>query len=316
MNQVKLFIGSSSESLDIVRALEYELRGELKTEVWDKSFRPGQYTLDELKRKAKEVDFAAFILGREDKTESGGDITISPRDNVVYEAGLFAGYLGVEKVFLLVDARGTKIPTDWKGLGYITYDPGLGEVTDAVHQAAIIIRKEIADWKKKVENSVEQQIAGSWWQFVVNVEDGSVLSLMNITKSRDDSTWKITGNSWTNEGKQIAAYWSRASAFDIRDKKLFYYWEGEHPYNKSMPRFVGVGEIVFREEQTTIINKAYGWYSETNLNQLNETVRKSTKYVRASEQDLQIMNDSDLSAIRKLLNSHLNELKEIYTENM
>ena len=38
---------------------------------------------------------------------------------MICEAGLSAGHIGVSRVFLLVDALGTKISTDWKGLGVL-----------------------------------------------------------------------------------------------------------------------------------------------------------------------------------------------------
>src|SRR5215510_2106471 len=130
-NKPRLFIGSASESLKLVDALTENLRDEITTEAWNESFRPSRYTLDELARVASEVDFAVFILGVEDKTESRQSSTLSPRDNVVYEAGLFAGKLGVPRVFLLI-AKGTKMPTDWKGLNYIEYNPDLDDAKEAM----------------------------------------------------------------------------------------------------------------------------------------------------------------------------------------
>ena len=46
----------------------------------------------------------------------------SPRDNVVFEAGLFGGALGMRRTFIL-HARGAKLPTDLLGLTSIRYDP-------------------------------------------------------------------------------------------------------------------------------------------------------------------------------------------------
>ena len=46
----------------------------------------------------------------------------SPRDNVVFEAGLFGGALGIRRTFIL-HANGAKLPTDLLGLTSIRYDP-------------------------------------------------------------------------------------------------------------------------------------------------------------------------------------------------
>jgi hypothetical protein len=46
----------------------------------------------------------------------------SPRDNVVFEAGLFGGVLGMWRTFIL-HAEGAKLPTDLLGLTCVRYDP-------------------------------------------------------------------------------------------------------------------------------------------------------------------------------------------------
>lgn len=305
-----LFIGSAKESLKFANALQKELKDVALTEVWDQCFRSGHYTLEELTRKSNEVDFAAFILGQEDETTSKGKITLSPRDNVVYEAGLFSGRLGVSKVFLLVNVNGTKKPTDWDGLVNLFYDPEQSE-EKAIHDAAENIRKQINEWKLTTANSLEQQVPGAWWQFVVNSDEGSVLSLMKILYSEVDAGWKIWGNAWSDEGKKIAEYWSRAIAFDLKDKKLFYYWEGKHPFDKSIPVFLGVGEIKYFEADSGIINKAEGWFSETPLAKLSDTVRKSTIYTRAGEKDIKILEGNNQPGIKELIKQRIKELKEL-----
>ena len=45
----------------------------------------------------------------------------SPRDNVVFEAGLFGGVLGMRRTFIL-HASGAKLPTDLLGLTCVRYD--------------------------------------------------------------------------------------------------------------------------------------------------------------------------------------------------
>lgn len=309
-SELKLFIGSASESLDVANALEYELQNVARTEVWDRSFRPGHYTLEELTRKAGEVDFAAFILGQDDTTDSRGAVALSPRDNVVYEAGLFAGHLGVSRVFLLVDARGTKIPTDWKGLGYVTFDIGAGGEPD-VRQAAVKIRKELSDWKRNEASAPNQRITGYWWQFVVNRIEGSVLSLMQIAPPDRDSDWTVRGRAWTGEGKQIAVYSSRAVALDEEDLRLFYYWDGKYPFDESIPTFFGVGEIQFadggNDGPTTA---AEGWYSESPLVDLDATVRKSTIYLRATDEEIQVLNGHDETSIRSVVTRRVDEWKQ------
>src|SRR5262249_4838197 len=82
---------------------------------------PGTTTLDRLVELAHEVDFAAFAFARDDWTSTSlpaspptGSGQASPRDNVVFEAGLFGGVLGMRRTFIL-HANGSKLPRIFSG---------------------------------------------------------------------------------------------------------------------------------------------------------------------------------------------------------
>src|SRR5688572_13931478 len=76
-----------------------------------------------------EVDFAAFVFARDDWTmanvnapgEAPGQA--SPRDNVVFEAGLFGARLGMHRTFIL-HASDAKLPSDLLGLTCVRYKEG------------------------------------------------------------------------------------------------------------------------------------------------------------------------------------------------
>ena len=69
----KVFVGSASETRTIVDALELELRDVAEIDRWDTDvFRPGHFTLEALILAVKQVDFAIFVLGRDDVTEFTG----------------------------------------------------------------------------------------------------------------------------------------------------------------------------------------------------------------------------------------------------
>ena len=82
----------------LLNALTRGLQDIAEVDPWTTVFRPGVSTLDRLVELTGEVDFAAFIFARDDwTTTSGADDAAtgeaSPRDNVVFEAGLFGGAL-------------------------------------------------------------------------------------------------------------------------------------------------------------------------------------------------------------------------------
>jgi hypothetical protein len=58
-----------------------------------------------------------FILAPDDMTFSKDETKPAPRENVLFEHGLFMGVLGRERVFLVYDqAVGLKIPSDLAGI--------------------------------------------------------------------------------------------------------------------------------------------------------------------------------------------------------
>src|SRR5437764_4225737 len=131
MGKPRLFLGSSVKQQRLVQALTRGLEDVAHVEPWTTSFNPGTTTLERLLELAHQVDFAAFVFARDDWTstslpaspapESG---QASPRDNVVFEAGLFGGLLGMRRTFIL-QANGSKIPSDLLGLTCVRFDEAL-----------------------------------------------------------------------------------------------------------------------------------------------------------------------------------------------
>jgi CRP/FNR family cyclic AMP-dependent transcriptional regulator len=125
-----LFIGSSSEQLPIAQALERAIPKTIaQTALWSKDvFEPSHFTIDDLDAQLRPADFSVLVLGADDKVLSRGVESDAPRDNVVFELGLFMGALSRFRTFLLVP-KGTpiKIPTDVLGITCIFYD---GAATD------------------------------------------------------------------------------------------------------------------------------------------------------------------------------------------
>ena len=146
----------------------------------------------------------------------------------------------------------------------------------------------------------------------MNVAEDSVISLMTIGPALESSRLlKIKGISWNSSGKRTAEYWSSGVALDVGNRKLFYYWEGQHPYEKTTPHFFGVGEIEFVDFGYGSVSTAKGWYSETPRADLDRTVRKSTQYARAGDEDVRAILSGDHAAITKVIKTRIEELKKI-----
>jgi predicted nucleotide-binding protein len=96
IDKPRIFLGSSGMQEKLVQALTRGLEDCAHVEPWTTSFNPGTTTLGRLVELAHEVDFAAFVFARDDwtttslpATPAAGPGQASPRDNVVFEAGLF-----------------------------------------------------------------------------------------------------------------------------------------------------------------------------------------------------------------------------------
>src|SRR5262245_38842931 len=88
------------------------------------------------------------------KAESG---QASPRDNVVFEAGLFGGTLKMHRTFIL-HAKQAKLPSDLLGLTCVRYD----EAATATQMR--VINEKL---RKAIENEGRLvRIEGMWWQFL------------------------------------------------------------------------------------------------------------------------------------------------------
>jgi hypothetical protein len=85
-------------------------------------FPPGKSNLESLVETASTLDFAALVLTPDDLIESKGKTINSPRDNVLFELGLFMGRMGRERTFAVYNRDvPIKLPTDLAGVTQTTY---------------------------------------------------------------------------------------------------------------------------------------------------------------------------------------------------
>jgi len=93
MNKPRIFLGSSGQQARLLQAITRGLEDVADVEPWTTTFNPGRSTLDRLVELSQEVDFAAFVFAQDDwtTTDAVQPGQASPRDNVVFEAGLFGG---------------------------------------------------------------------------------------------------------------------------------------------------------------------------------------------------------------------------------
>jgi CRP/FNR family cyclic AMP-dependent transcriptional regulator len=96
-----------------------------ETKLWtDDVFKVSNYALEDLEREIDQADFAVAIAHPDDHTKSRGQKWPAPRDNVIFELGLFMGRLGRQRAILMEPRdEGIKLPSDLAGVHTIMYSP-------------------------------------------------------------------------------------------------------------------------------------------------------------------------------------------------
>jgi hypothetical protein len=304
MDKPRIFLGSSGQQEKLLQALTRGLEDVARVEPWTTSFNPGTTTLERLLELTQEVDFAAFVFARDDWTTtttpspstSGGSGQAAPRDNVVFEAGLFGGVLGMRRTFIL-HASGSKLPSDLLGLTCVRY----GEVT------ASELRAVNQKLRKAIENEGRlSRIEGLWWQFSLTehgAREPSVLSLLRIARDRAGAL-ELSGRSWQQDGSLSARYWSEA----VKEKKdpsgIFYFWRGERPRDPTAPQIEGTGEIRLES-----IDRAAGYWITRTDSRPRGSTRTSGIYVRAAPEDLTVLDGPDDRRRAQLIADRLRDWK-------
>jgi len=117
----KLFIGSSSEGKSVAEKLKTKILEEcgdwIEPKIWaDKDvFLLNKSTFLNLRDLSRKYEYGIFVATADDITKKRNETFKSMRDNVLFEAGLFLGSLGLTRAFLLVDSE-CKLPTDYMGI--------------------------------------------------------------------------------------------------------------------------------------------------------------------------------------------------------
>lgn len=149
MCKPSIFIGSSTEGLPVARAVEQQF-SDFEVVRWDEGdkgdegiFKVNRSYLESLISAADLFDFAILCLTPDDITRFRGEEKDSPRDNVLFELGLFMGRLGRMRAFIVCDDT-IKILSDFQGITIGKYrKPKDDNYLHAVGNACSLIRSQI-----------------------------------------------------------------------------------------------------------------------------------------------------------------------------
>ncbi len=299
MLKPRIFLGSSGQQAQLLEALTHGLADVADVEPWTTTFNPGTSTLQRLVDLTQEVDFAAFIFAADDWTSHGeAPGQASPRDNVVFEAGLFGGVIGMKRTFIL-HANGAKLPTDLLGLTCVRY----AETTPA----------DIEEINQKLRHAIEAEgrlakIEGLWWQHSLNAgceEEPSGVFLLRISSDRRGSL-QLSGAAWQEDGTLSSRYRSEAVK-ELRDPAgIFYFWNGERPRHPDAPQLEGTAEIRLED-----VDRATGYWITRSETHRELNVRTAGVSLRGDPGDAEVMDGSHLKGRAALIAEKLEEWRLI-----
>ncbi|MCX7004771.1 MAG: nucleotide-binding protein [bacterium] len=156
MKPFRIFIASSSRAqflaqklydaiidrVQLINSADYQKKTIVVAPVrwWKVPHHPGKATLTMLIDECKKCDFAAILLTQDDitlKIEKATEF-LQPRDNCVFEAGLFTGALSLDpqRTFLLTSVEAEALPTDLSGIAHLKIEECGDNVDSTIERAA------------------------------------------------------------------------------------------------------------------------------------------------------------------------------------
>jgi len=306
MDKPRVFLGSSGKQAKLLQALTRGLDDIAVVEPWTTSFNPGTTTLGRLIELSHDVDFAVFVFAEDDWTsapsrtpDTVGPGQASPRDNVVFEAGLFGSALGMRRTFIL-HSRAAKLPTDLLGLTLVRYD----DATTAAEMRVV---------NQKLRKAIEDEgriagIEGDWWQYSLTARserEPSAISLARVARDRDGAL-TVNGRGWQEDGRLSVRYWSEATRQRREPSGVFYYWNGERPRDPNAPQLNGTGEILIES-----VDRAVGYWTTRSDADPNLKERTSGVYWRAQPDDMGVLDSGDDRQRARLIAQRIKQWKAL-----
>lgn len=144
----RVFIGSSSEGLETARYLKKQLSRANECEIWDEGvFGLNESYLETLLKIPNVYDFAVLIATKDDKLKTRKKLFDAPRDNVIFEFGIFLGKLSKRRVYILLQ-DGVKLPSDLMGITVLPFSRKKGETASetlkkSIKRLASVIKEEM-----------------------------------------------------------------------------------------------------------------------------------------------------------------------------
>jgi hypothetical protein len=255
-----------------------------------------------------------------------------PRDNVIFELGLFMGRFGRKRCFFFVDAdSATEIASDLAGVKPVAFSRSAASgVNPSIERAAQALREQMLRQpprRKFTERSREAEqglwqfatcMKGSYWERMRDSEyhpsddrsnDDVALSFVNVTIDEPTGTPKMEGKAFTTKGEPFGDWHSVTSSVVLGDQpRVLYYWEG---HRDSTPgQIYGGGGYIQFDDRELVTAEAHHY--DTNFAFINMPTLTRSRHVgiyRCVDDEIEVMKRPWTDEAKSLMASKLNTLK-------
>lgn len=190
----RIFIGSSKEGLPVAQYVKSFFSRDYDCFLWtDDVFKENDSFMETLLREASLFDFAFMIFSKDDLADVRGELFETPRDNVLFEFGLFIGRVGVDRAFVIRE-NGVKMPSDLFGITQTEYSKKDDNSLDvAALEISLAKLKNIVDENNQrghLSLLPSTVIAISYYNNFIKVIAGKLFQESNI--SIDNKSYRIS----------------------------------------------------------------------------------------------------------------------------
>lgn len=259
---LRIFIGSSSEGLPVAQELARQLRQHpnLTPSLWNEgTFELSKTYIESLETELAKAHFAILVLTPDDVQLTRAVERLAPRDNLIFELGLFIGRMGRERCFIVHEKDALlKLPSDLLGVRPAGYKTANNEsLCKALARPAELIAQHVAQIGPRAITSDEvikqielargfaDRLTGAWWERF-QLEGNESVTFFRIRPDATTNSIRMDGDAYGPAG-EWEAHWETVSVrLAPGDRKLYYAWQGTHPRSTAPAElFRGFGEMTF-----------------------------------------------------------------------
>jgi hypothetical protein len=271
---------------------------------WDRgTFELSKTYIESLEKEVGKADFSILVLSPDDVTRIRGEEVLTPRDNVLFELGLFMGGLQRERCFMLFERDNEpKLPTDTLGIKAATYQKSdSAGLEKALAPACEQILNRVSEilLEQKLSAFVAQ-IEGGWWERIVT-KTGIEISYFDIFPKDSYKSLFMRGDHFSENGDLIGSWKSVAVRLREEQRELVYVWEGEHPPSEDSEalKVTGFGTLEFDPGSGQSV-KGRGGFVDLDPNAPSKAQRKTVRIKRAKKSHTRKMNRDSLADRKEL----------------